>query len=100
MIKHVVMWTIKGPDEGVDRKTTLQSMKEKLESLRGKIEGLKTLQVGINIPESPEAFDVCLITEHPTWQDLKAYQEHPAHKEVAAYIGQVRKSRAVADFEE
>lgn len=98
MIKHIVMFTI-NPDLGLDKKATQLKMKEKLESLRGKIEGVVSLQVGINQNPSPDAFDVCLTTEHLTWKDLQHYQDHPLHLEVASYIGSVRKGRAVADFE-
>jgi Stress responsive A/B Barrel Domain. len=98
MIKHVVMFTI-NPDLGLDKKATQLQMKEKLESLKGKIEGMVSLEVGINQNTNPEAFDVCLITVHNTWQDLQHYQDHPLHQEVAKFIGSVRKGRAVADFE-
>lgn len=97
MIKHIVMWTIN--PEGSDKMATILKAKEKLESLKGKIEGLSSLQVGVNKNETPEAYDLCLVTEHPTWKDLHFYQDHPAHKEVAGFIGQIRKTRAVADFE-
>ena len=99
MIKHVVMWTVKGSEEGVDKAVALKTIKEKLDSLNGNIEGMNSLQVGINSPVTPESFDVCLITEHVSWEALTFYQDHPAHKEVAGYIGQVRKGRTVADFE-
>jgi len=98
MIKHVVMFTI-NPEAGLDKKATQLKVKEKLESLKGKIEGMVSLQVGLNQNESADAFDVCLITEHLSWQDLKNYQDHPLHKAVSAYIGSVKKGRAVADFE-
>lgn len=96
MIKHIVMWTIN--NEKFEVKSTALQMKEKLESMRGKIEGLDSLDVGINENKSAEAYDVCLVTEHPTWEALNHYQEHPLHKEVAGFIGQVRKTRAVVDF--
>ena len=99
MIKHIVFWTLKDHIEGIDKQEASIMMKAKLESLSGKIDGLVSLQVGINKNNSPEAFDICLITEHSSWDALRFYQEHPLHKEVGAYIGEIRKSRAVADFE-
>jgi hypothetical protein len=92
------MWTI-NPIEGMSKKATQLKMQEKLESLKGKIEGLVSLQVGMNHNGSPDAYDVCLITEHRSWKDLQHYQDHPLHKEVAAFVGTVRKTRAVTDFE-
>jgi hypothetical protein len=99
MIKHIVLWTVKDKDEGIDKKEALVTMKTKLESLSGKIDGLVSLQVGLNENTSPEAYDICLITEHSSWKTLQFYQEHALHQEVAAYIGKVRKTRAVSDFE-
>jgi len=98
MIKHVVMWTV-NPEQGFDKKSTLFKMKEKLESLIGKIDGLDSLQVGLNENETPEAYDICLITEHPSREALQCYQDHPLHKEVASFVGKIRKTRAVTDFE-
>lgn len=99
MIKHIVLWTVKGKEEGIDKQEAISTMKTKLESLVGKIDGLISLQVGINKNTSPEAYDICLITEHSSWKTLEFYQEHALHQEVAAYIGKIRKTRAVTDFE-
>jgi hypothetical protein len=99
MIKHIVFWTLKDNHEGVNKQESLPIMKQKLDSLAGKIEGLHSLEVGINKNTSPEAYDICLITQHSTWEALQIYQDHPLHKEVVVYVGGVRKSRAVVDFE-
>jgi hypothetical protein len=99
MVKHVVMWRIKDLDEGYDTKSAAWKMKEKLESMIGKIPELKSLQVGINENQSPSAYHICLITEHQSWDDLKAYQENPFHKEVGAFVTEISKERAVVDFE-
>lgn len=99
MVKHVVMWRIKDLDEGYDTKSATWKMKEKLESMIGKIPELTSLQVGINENESPEAYHICLITEHPSWEDLKAYQVNPIHQEVGAFVKEISKMRTVVDFE-
>jgi hypothetical protein len=99
MIKHVVMWRIKDLDEGYDTKSAIWKMKEKLEALTGKIPGLSSLQVGINQNETAAAYHICLITEHPTMEDLKAYQENPLHLEVGTFIKEISKERVVVDFE-
>lgn len=99
MVKHVVMWKLKGIAEGYNPKVTATKMKEKLESMLGRIEGLMSLEVGLNQTENPDTYDICLISVHRNWQDLKNYQVHPVHKEVGAYVNEVRKTRAVVDFE-
>ena len=99
MVKHVVMWKLKGLDEGYDPRITSLKLKETLESMGGQIEGLVSIQAGINKNESSDAYDVCLISEHRTWQDLKNYQEHPLHKKVAEFVTEIRKARKVVDYE-
>jgi hypothetical protein len=93
------MWRIKDLSEGYDTKSATWKMKEKLESMIGKIPGLTSLQVGINEADNPSAYHICLITEHPSWEDLKAYQTHPVHIEVGAFVKEVSKERAMVDFE-
>ena len=99
MIKHIVFWRLKELAVGNKKEANTLLMKTKLESLQGKIKGLVSIQVGINKNESADACDICLISEHQSWEDLNFYQEHPAHKEVAAFIGEIRESRSVIDFE-
>jgi hypothetical protein len=99
MIKHIVMWTLKGQDEGMDSKKNALEMKARLESLKGKIDGLASIEVGLNKNETTFAYDICLITTHASWKDLASYQDHPAHKEVGKFIGTIVQSRAIVDFE-
>lgn len=98
MVKHIVMWRIKDDCENGDKKATALLLKEELESMIGKIDGLTSLEVGINVNTSPAAFDLVLITEHHTLRDLQFYQEHPVHMAVAALIKASTKERVVVDF--
>ena len=47
MVKHIVMWKIKETN-GLTKEQTAQQIKEALEGLNGKIEGLRHLEVGID----------------------------------------------------
>ncbi|MCG8474758.1 MAG: Dabb family protein [Cytophagales bacterium] len=94
MVKHVVMFRF-----GAENKEeALKTAKEKLEGLRGKIDTLTSLEVGLNINNSEAAYDLVLITEHPDEKGLDAYQVHPAHQEVVAFIKQVAVARVVVDY--
>ena len=97
MIKHIVMWRLK--DDSQNIKSVAMKMKEKLESMKGKIPTLTSIQIGINEKTSNDAYDICLISEHPDWEGLKAYQEHPVHLEVGAFVKEVSKTRTVVDYE-
>lgn len=98
MIKHVVMWKLRG--------TSLEEKREQagrvraaLEALRGNIPGMSTLEVGVRPAADEQLGDVVLISTHDDWAALKAYQVHPAHLEAARVIASVRIERRVLDFE-
>jgi hypothetical protein len=99
MIRHIVMWKLKPHAEGADRATNAVRMKELLESLRGRVPGLCSVEVGIDFSATPESADVVLVTEHDDRAALDAYQSHPEHVAMKAFIGAVREERRVVDYE-
>ncbi len=99
MVVHIVMWKLKQNAEGTNREENALIMKEKLESLNGKINSIKKIEVGININKSDTAYDVVLNTEFDNIEDLNEYQKHPEHLKVGEFVGKVSEKRAVVDYE-
>lgn len=99
MIKHIVMWKLKSEAMGGSRHENAEKIKQKLEGLRHRIKEIRNIEVGINSSSDPSAYDVVLVCEFMTWGDLRIYQEHPLHKEIAAYIANIREERAVVDYD-
>ncbi|BDD09944.1 stress responsive protein [Fulvitalea axinellae] len=99
MVKHVVMWRFKDEANGNTKSENIKKTIEILQSLKGKIETLSSLETGENFNPSEAAFDLVLITTHPDKEGLDAYQTHPDHKEAGAFIGSVVSERVVTDFE-
>jgi Stress responsive A/B Barrel Domain len=98
MIKHVVMWKLRGTSLEEKREQALR-VRVVLEGLRGIIPGMSSLEVGVRPAADEQLGDVVLISTHDDWAALKAYQVHPAHVEAARVIGAVRIERRVLDFE-
>lgn len=98
MIKHVVMWRVRGtsPEE---RRDQAEKVRTALEGLRGNIPGMSSLEVGIGAGGDEQLADVVLISTHDDWEALKAYQVHPAHIEAARVVAAARIERRVLDFE-
>jgi hypothetical protein len=96
MVKHIVLWTFRG-DAG-EKSGNLKTAKGMLEALRDKVPGIVKLEVGINHNPAPEAFDLSLISEFATQEDLDGYQEHPEHRKVVEFMRRVRVQRAVVDY--
>ncbi len=99
MVKHIVMWKLKEQANGNTKAVNAKIIKEKLESLNGKIPGLVKLEVGIDFSGSRESWDIVLYSEFGSRDDLTGYQNHPEHKAVMPFIGEVREERRVVDYE-
>lgn len=98
MIKHIVMWKLKDEAHGNDKTTNARLVKEKLEALSGKIEGLQKIEVGIDFLGGGN-FDVVLYSELVSKEALDTYQNHPLHQAVLPFIREAVMDRKAVDFE-
>lgn len=98
MVKHIVLWKLKGEAGGAAKAETMKKMKAGLEALKGKVPSLAHIEVGVNF-EASAACDVALYCEFASKADLEAYQVHPEHVAVATFIRSVVGARTVADYE-
>ena len=99
MIKHIVMWKLPEEKDGLKKEEIALKIKASLETLPARIDEIVNLQVGVNFNESDMAYDVCLVTDFKTKEDLNAYQNNEEHLKVAGYIRAVNIGRCVADYE-
>ncbi len=100
MIKHIVFFHLLDEAEGKTKIENAQIIKQGLENLIHLVPNLKAAEVGINIPNATKTnFDLALVCEFESWEDLDAYQAHPEHLKVAAYIGKCKDDRAAVDYE-
>jgi hypothetical protein len=98
MIKHIVMWNLRG-DDAVTLARNLALVKAEFESLRGRIPGLLQLEVGIDESRVDYACDVVLCSEFASREALAAYAEHPEHLRVRRALGDLRSARHQVDYE-
>ena len=99
MVRHVILWQLKDEISGSEKEIVKKGIKEGLEGLKGKIEGLVEIKGNENPLPSSNA-DVMLDSLFESADALKNYSTHPAHVEVAN--GKVRpytKARTCMDFE-
>jgi Stress responsive A/B Barrel Domain len=97
MVKHIVMWNVRGrtPEQ---KREAAQLVKTAFESLSGKIPGLTTLEVGLDVSAVDYACDVVLYTEFENQESLDAYASHPEHLRVKQLVGDVRIARHQVDY--
>lgn len=94
MIKHIVMWKLK---EGSCEQ--MHKFLEALQGLKGQIEYLRDLQVGVNV-NLKEQFNATLICKFDNMEDLNKYAVDPRHVACQALIKGYVLERACVDFEE
>ena len=98
MVKHIIIWKLKEmPEEEKAEHKAL--IKEGLEGLKGKIDGLLEIKVVTELLSSSSG-DLMLDSTFADEKSLKAYAVHPEHVKVAD--GQVRpfvSDRKCVDFE-
>ena len=80
MVKHMIIWKLK--DELENKEEVALKIKESLEGLVGKIEGLLSMNIIIeSLPSS--SGDIMMDSSFESKEALDFYQEHPLHKEIA-----------------
>lgn len=92
------MWKLKETAHGNNKVINAKLVKEKLESLRGKIEGLVSIEAGIDILGEGN-YDVVLNSEVKDRKALDFYQNHPLHQEILPFIREAVEARCAVDYE-
>jgi heme-degrading monooxygenase HmoA len=98
MIKHIVMWNLRG-DTAAERSRNVAVLKAEFESLRGRIPGLLHLEIGVDESRIDYACDVVLYSEFDSREALAAYASHPEHLRVKRALGELRTARHQVDYE-
>jgi hypothetical protein len=97
MLKHIVMWKVRG-DTAADRQATALFLKSRFESLVGRIPGMAHLEIGLDSSHVDYACDVVLYSEFESQQALDAYASHPAHLRVRQELDGMRIARHQVDY--
>lgn len=100
MIRHIVMFQFKSEAEGRSREENVAQTKAMLEALPAKIDWIRSSTVQVNAPGADATnYDLLLISDFDSFEDLARYQVHPDHVAVGTFMRPLRLSRACVDFE-
>ena len=96
-IRHIVMWRLRG-ETPAERAAARLKVKTLFEGLKGRIDGLTHIEVGVDVSDVDYACDVVLFSEFSDRAALKAYANHPAHLRVREELGDLRIGRFQVDY--
>ena len=99
MIRHVVLWKFKDCAQGASKDENMRHATEILYALRPIIPEIKRMEIGADVSRTDMSYDLLLLTEFDTQEDLKTYANHPEHLKAAGFIRLVVESRVVLDCE-
>jgi hypothetical protein len=101
MLRHIVMWKLRDEQNGRNKAENARHIQSLLHGLRGQIDGLLAIDVGIQQVyegDAEQLSDVVLIADFVDTEALKTYHHHPAHQAVLPLIGELRTERRVVDY--
>lgn len=91
------MWRLRG-ETAEEREEARLKVKHAFEGLRGRIDGLRHIEVGADISQADYACDVVLVSEFADMDDLRSYATHPEHLRVREELGDLRVERHQVDY--
>ena len=97
-IIHVVSWRLSGKTP-LERRQQADTIVAAVEATRGRIPGLVSLDVGRNLVEATDAWDVGAVMVFHSRAALDVYQSHPEHQALKAVVAPLRRARSQLDFE-
>lgn len=95
MIKHIVCFKLK--DNSYENCIEAQNV---LLSMKGKVDTLVDINVGIDFLHSERSYDIILETTFKTKDDLETYQNDPYHCQIVKkHMHKVRETSIAVDYE-
>jgi len=91
LLTHVVLMKFTDPAHAPEAR-------RRLEALAPEVPEIRSMTVGLDVVRGEVSYDLALITEHESLEELKAYQGHPAHVELAGWLRPLLAARATVDF--
>jgi heme-degrading monooxygenase HmoA len=98
MIKHIVTWKLKAAEESAKAEAYTE-IAAALLPLASSVPSVVSLTVARNAAYPDTNWDVVLVAEYASFDDLEAYQVHPEHKAAAAVVRERVAERAAIDYE-
>ena len=95
MIVHIVMFKFRNENKTAN----IKQVEQELNALIGKIDELKSIEVGVNFNGSERAFDLSLYSTFDSKDALGCYATHPEHLRVVGLIKEVTSESKVVDYE-
>jgi len=95
MVKHMVLFQLK---DAAEKQQVMNDFKAAIEALPQVISWIRHIEVRFNTNPG-EAFDIALVSEFDSLDDVKRYAIHPNHVAAGKILAELKENRACVDYE-
>jgi hypothetical protein len=81
MLTHIVLFKLKERSPA-----NVAATRDRIAMLAGQIPELLSIEVGVNVVDSPRAYDIALVETFESVEAMHAYQVHPVHLALLADV--------------
>ena len=99
MVRHIIMFKFLEVKNEDDRLQKINRMKAAFSPLRNIINVVESYEVAINEKKTDFSYDVAIISEYISWENLEIYIKHPEHRKAIETCNDIKKDKAVVDYE-
>jgi len=99
MIRHIIMFKLIECKDNEDKMQKVNKIKSTFLPLRNIINVVESYEIAINERETEFSYDIAIISEYNSWNDLEAYLIHPEHMKAIETCKEIKKEKAVIDYE-
>jgi len=93
MVKHIVFFKLAD-----NSKAHCEEVKNRLLTMKDNINVLRDIEVGINFAKEERAYDLALLTDFESQEDLNIYAKHPFHQDIITFMKSIAVSSKVVDY--
>lgn len=97
MYRHVVLFRFRPELPSETKQKAANEFKEGILNLKGIIPQIRSIEVGFNVNAS-EKWDICLMGNFDTLEDIRKYSTSPQHLKVAGALKPFLDGRACTDY--
>lgn len=98
MVRHIVLFQLKKMESDSDKLAVMNQFKNAIEALPTHIHVIRKVEVQFNMNPA-EAYDIALVSEFDSLDDLNVYAKHPLHIAAGKILAEVKENRACVDYQ-
>lgn len=98
MVRHIVLFQLKKMESDSDKLAVMNQFKNAIEALPAHIDVIRNIEVQFNMNPA-EAYDIALVSEFDSLEDLNFYAKHPLHVAAGKILAEVKENRACVDYQ-